>query len=216
LIGRVDRWVLEEACARMCEFQQIQPRKNQLTLSVNLSGRELLQSDLAEQVAGILKRTGLSPRSLRLEITESVLVENEAQARKCLSSLKELGVALCLDDFGTGYSSLSYLHRMPVDAIKVDVSFVRTMGSDEKNRRIVETVVLLGKKLGLEVVAEGVETPSQAAQLLLLGCTLAQGYLYGSPFDAEAAKHHLRQREPRALPAADGTLGDELKADFKS
>jgi diguanylate cyclase (GGDEF)-like protein/PAS domain S-box-containing protein len=199
LIGRVDRWVLEEACKRMCEFQQINPRKGALTLSVNLSGRELLQHDLADQVAAILKRTGLSPRSLKLEITESVLVENEAQARRCLSSLKELGVALCLDDFGTGYSSLSYLHRMPVDGIKVDVSFVRTMGSDEKNRRIVESVVLLGKKLGLEVVAEGVETPSQAAQLLLLGCTLAQGYLYGAPFDAETAKHHLRQREGRAL-----------------
>ncbi len=200
LIGRLDRWVLEEACARMAEFQQIQPRKQPLTLSVNLSGRELLQGDLAEQVSAILARTGLSPRSLRLEITESVLVENEAQARRSLSSLKELGVGLCLDDFGTGYSSLSYLHRMPVDAIKVDVSFVRTMGSDEKNRRIVETVVLLGKKLGLEVVAEGVETPSQAAQLLLLGCTLAQGFLYGNPFDAETAKHHLRQRESRQLP----------------
>ena len=202
LIGRLDRWVLEEACAKMREFQEIHPGTPGLTISVNLSGRELLQPDLADQVAAILERTGLSPKSLRLEITESVMVDNEAQARGSLSSLKELGVSLCLDDFGTGFSSLSYLHRMPVDALKVDVAFVRTMGSDEKNRRIVETILLLGKQLGLEVVAEGVETEPQAAQLQLLGCVRAQGYLYGRPFDAEAARQRLREKKrARTEPA---------------
>ncbi len=194
LIGRLDRWVLEEACAQMRDFQQIHAGTAALTISVNLSGRELLQADLAEQVAAILERTGLAARSLRMEITESVLVENELQARRSLSRLKELGVSLCLDDFGTGFSSLSYLHQMPVDALKIDVTFVRTMGTDEKNRRIIETILLLGKQLGLEVVAEGVETLPQAAQLSALGCERAQGFLFGRPFDAETARLQLVER----------------------
>ena len=198
LIGLMDRWVLEEACTTMRALQDAHPRTPPLTLSVNLSGRELLQLDLVEQIEGILARTGLDPRSLRLEITETVLVENESQAHRCLTMLKGLGLRLCLDDFGTGYSSLSYLHRMPIDVLKVDASFVRGMG-DEKNRRIVETVVLLGKNLGLEVVAEGVETPAQASMLLRLGCELAQGYLYGAPFVAERVAEVLSMEEAAAI-----------------
>ena len=198
LIGLMDRWVLEEACTTMRALQDAHPRTPPLTLSVNLSGRELLQLDLVEQIEGILGRTGLDPRSLRLEITETVLVENESQAHRCLTMLKGLGLRLCLDDFGTGYSSLSYLHRMPIDVLKVDASFVRGMG-DEKNRRIVETVVLLGKNLGLEVVAEGVETPAQASMLLRLGCELAQGYLYGAPFVAERVAEVLSMEEAAAI-----------------
>ena len=198
LIGLMDRWVLEEACTTMRALQDAHPRTPPLSLSVNLSGRELLQVDLVEQIEGILARTGLDPRSLRLEITESVLVENESQAHRSLNLLKALGLRLCLDDFGTGYSSLSYLHRMPIDVLKVDSSFVRAM-ADEKNRRIVETVVLLGKNLGLEVVAEGVETPAQASMLLRLGCELAQGYLYGAPFAAERAAEVLSMEDAASI-----------------
>ncbi len=186
LIGLLDRWVLEEACTTMRALQDAHPREEPLSISVNLSGRELLQPDLVEQVEGILARTGLDPRTLRLEITETVLVENEAEAHRCLTRLKALGLKLCLDDFGTGYSSLSYLHRMPIDVLKIDASFVRQI-TEEKHRRIVETLVMLGKNLGLEVVAEGVETEPQAQTLLKLGCGHAQGYLYGAPLEVEKA-----------------------------
>jgi diguanylate cyclase (GGDEF)-like protein/PAS domain S-box-containing protein len=197
LVSLLDRWVLEEACRTMVSLQQRHPRPEPLSISVNLSGRELLQPELAEQVEQILARTGLAPRSLKLEITETVLVENEAPALRCLTSLKALGVRLCLDDFGTGYSSLSYLHRMPIDVLKVDASFVRQVG-EEKNRRIVETLVLLGQNLGLDVVAEGVETLAQAAELLGLGCELAQGFLYAEPLPAAQAEQMLGREEAEA------------------
>jgi EAL domain-containing protein (putative c-di-GMP-specific phosphodiesterase class I) len=190
LIGLLDRWVLEEACTTMRALQEAHPRAAALSIAVNLSGREILQPDLVEQVEGILTRTGLDPRALRLEITETVLVENEAEAHRCLTRLKALGLKLCLDDFGTGYSSLSYLHRMPIDVLKVDASFVRHV-TEEKNRRIVETLVLLGRNLGLEVVAEGVETRAQAETLLRLGCGYAQGYLFAEPLGPEEAADAL-------------------------
>ena len=194
LIGLLDRWVLEEACTTMRALQEAYPRSEPLSIAVNLSGRELLQADLVEQVEGILARTELDPRTLRLEITETVLVENEAQAHRSLTRLKALGLRLCLDDFGTGYSSLSYLHRMPIDVLKVDASFVRLL-HEEKNRRIVETLVMLGKNLGLEVVAEGVETAPQAAALQHLGCQLGQGYLFGAPMGPERASQVLAMEE---------------------
>jgi EAL domain-containing protein (putative c-di-GMP-specific phosphodiesterase class I) len=199
IIGAVGKWVLAEACGQMRALQQRFPRGVPLSLSVNLSGRQILQPDLVEQIAAVLLDTGLDPRTLRLELTESVLVENEAAALRCLLGLRALGLKLAIDDFGTGYSSLSYLHRMPIDVLKIDASFVRTMGVDEKNRRIVETVLLLGKNLGVEVIAEGVETAAQALALQRLGCELVQGYLYSEPVDIEAASALLREEAPRAL-----------------
>jgi EAL domain-containing protein (putative c-di-GMP-specific phosphodiesterase class I) len=163
------------------------PRIPALTLSVNISGRQVLQPDLVEQIDETLRSTGLDPRSLRLEITESVLVENASTAMRCVTRLRQLGLQLCIDDFGTGYSSLSYLHRLPIDLLKIDASFVRTMGSDDKNRRIVETILLLGRNLGVEVIAEGVESSAQAAALHRLGCTLVQGFLFSPPVDIDGA-----------------------------
>jgi len=187
VIGSLGRWVLQEACTQMRRLQIAYPRLPALTLSVNVSGRQVLQPDLVEQIDDTLRATGLDARSLRLEITESVLVENAAAATRCLMRLRQLGLQLCIDDFGTGYSSLSYLHRLPIDLLKIDSSFVRTMGSDEKNRRIVETILLLGRNLGVEVVAEGVETSAQATALHRLGCGLVQGYLFSYPVDIDDA-----------------------------
>jgi len=187
VIGSLGRWILQEACTQMRRLQAAHPRLPALTLSVNVSGRQVLQPDLVEQIDDTLRATGLDARSLRLEITESVLVENAAAATRCLMRLRQLGLQLCIDDFGTGYSSLSYLHRLPIDLLKIDSSFVRTMGSDEKNRRIVETILLLGRNLGVEVVAEGVETSAQASALHRLGCGLVQGYLFSHPLDIEDA-----------------------------
>src|SRR5919109_3193925 len=187
VIGSLGRWVMQEACTQMRRLQAKHPRAPALTLSVNISGRQVLQPDLVEQIDDTLRATGLDARSLRLEITESVLVENAAAATRCLMRLRQLGLQLCIDDFGTGYSSLSYLHRLPIDLLKIDSSFVRTMGSDDKNRRIVETILLLGRNLGVEVIAEGVESNAQAQALHRLGCGLVQGHLFSEAVDVEEA-----------------------------
>ena len=201
VIGPVGKWVLAEACGQMRAIQLLFPRAPQLSLSVNLSGRQILQPDLVEQIGGVLEATRLDPRTLQLELTESVLVENETAALRCLTRLRSLGLKLAIDDFGTGYSSLSYLHRMPIDVLKIDASFVRTMLSDEKNRRIVETILLLGKNLGVEVIAEGVETQAQAQALQRMGCELVQGFLYSQAVDIDAASALLSDEaaEPRSL-----------------
>ena len=191
VIGPVGRWVLLESCRQMRELQELHPRTPPLTLAVNISGRQVLQPDLVEQISDVLDATGLDPKSLRLELTETVLVENEAAAARCLNRLRNLGVKLVIDDFGTGYSSLSYLHRMPIDLLKIDASFVQTMGSDEKNRRIVETILSLGKNLGVEVIAEGVETAAQAQALQRMGCGLVQGYLFSEAVDVIGATKML-------------------------
>jgi diguanylate cyclase (GGDEF)-like protein/PAS domain S-box-containing protein len=207
VIGVLGRWVLAEACRQMKAMQQLYPRTPGLTLSVNVSGRQILQPDLVEQISDVLQATGLDPRLLRLELTESVLVENEAAASRCLNRLRQLGLKLSIDDFGTGYSSLSYLHRMPIDVLKIDASFVQTMAHDEKNRRIVETILSLGRNLGVEVIAEGVETAAQAQALHRLGCGFVQGHLFSEAVDADSAvallsKDSVFAPHLRALSAA--------------
>ena len=196
VIGVVGRFVLSEACRQMRVFQQLKPHGPGLSLSVNVSGRQILQPDLVEQVGGVLQATGLDPRLLRLELTESVLVENEATAARCLHRLRQLGLKIAIDDFGTGYSSLSYLHRMPIDLLKIDASFVQTMVTDEKNRRIVETILALGKNLGVDVIAEGVETAQQAQVLTRLGCCYVQGHLFSEAVDEDAAARLLESDTP--------------------
>ena len=196
VIGVVGRWVLTEACRQMRGLQQLQPRGAGLSLAVNVSGRQILQPDLVEQVGEILNHSGLDPRLLRLELTESALVQNESAAARCLHRLRHLGLKLAIDDFGTGYSSLSYLHRMPIDVLKIDASFVQTMATDEKNRRIVETILSLGKNLGVEVIAEGVETAQQARVLTGLGCSYVQGHLFSPAVDADAAARMLSSDHP--------------------
>ena len=186
VIGVVGRFVLSEACRQMRVLQQLRPHGAGLSLAVNVSGRQILQPDLVEQVGEVLAATGLDPRLLRLELTESVLVENEATAARCLHSLRQLGLKIAIDDFGTGYSSLSYLHRMPIDLLKIDASFVQTMATDEKNRRIVETILALGRNLGVDVIAEGVETAQQAQVLTGLGCNYVQGHLFSEAVDDAA------------------------------
>ncbi len=193
VISAMGRWVLLEACRQMRALQQLYPRTPGLSLSVNVSGRQILQPDLVEQISDVLEATSFDPRLLRLELTETVLVENEAAASRCLNRLRQLGLKLVIDDFGTGYSSLSYLHRMPIDILKIDASFVQTMGVDEKNRRIVETILALGKNLGVEVIAEGVETTAQAQVLQRLGCELVQGHLFSEAVDVDGVTNLLQQ-----------------------
>jgi EAL domain-containing protein (putative c-di-GMP-specific phosphodiesterase class I) len=187
LVGQLDRQVLEEACATLRELHRSWPRTPPLTLSVNLSGRELLKPDLVPEVERIISASGLEPRLVSLEITEAVLVDNEEQARRSLDGLRRLGLRVCLDDFGTGCSSLGSLHRLPLDGLKVHGSFVDSMVADRHDLRVVESLVLLGHNLGLEVIAEGVERDEQARELTRMGCDRAQGFLFGSPLDRNAA-----------------------------
>ncbi|MDX6270705.1 MAG: hypothetical protein QOD28_1928 [Acidobacteriota bacterium] len=187
-------WVLEEACNQLHAWQLASPANRALTMSVNLSGKQLTQADVTEQVQDVLSRTGLDPRHLKLEITESVVMENAEAAAVVLARLRALGVGLSIDDFGTGYSSLSYLHRFPVNALKVDRSFVSRMTSGDENLEIVRTIVTLARNLGMDVVAEGIETGEQLAQLKALKCDYGQGYFFAKPLDAPAAEDLLLTR----------------------
>lgn len=189
LIVPLGRWVLYEACRQLRQWQR--QFSTHLTVSVNISARQFGQSDLIEQVQQILEETQLNADSLKLEITESVLMDNAETATTMLLQLKALGVKLYMDDFGTGYSSLSYLHRFPVDALKIDRSFINSMGnadSDSEGVPIVQTIVTLAQNLGMDVIAEGIETPQQLAQLQKLKCTYGQGYFFSPPLASPLVK----------------------------
>ncbi|HEU0012286.1 MAG TPA: EAL domain-containing protein [Longimicrobium sp.] len=186
LIVQVGAHVLAEACRSLAAWGRDLPAAAALGVSVNLSVKQLAQADLVEQVRRTLEGSGMEPGRLRLEVTESVLVENPAAAAATLGRLKELGLRVLMDDFGTGWSSLSALHRLPVDGLKVDRSFVAAMGRDGRAGELVASVVALAHALGLEVVAEGIERPDQLAGLRALGCDAAQGFLFSPAIDADA------------------------------
>jgi diguanylate cyclase (GGDEF)-like protein/PAS domain S-box-containing protein len=186
LILPIGMWVLREAANELARFQSAARTPMPLTISVNLSCRQFLQPDLVPQIERILLETGLDPHRLRMEITESVIMEHVETAFTTLSRLKALGVKLAMDDFGKGYSSLSYLHQFPFDTLKIDRSFIARLGGGE-NMEIVRTIVSLANGLGLDVVAEGVETTTQLSLLRELGCQFGQGYLLSRPLSGEAA-----------------------------
>jgi diguanylate cyclase (GGDEF)-like protein/PAS domain S-box-containing protein len=181
-------WVLRQACRQIHIWQQQVPVHSPLIVSVNISGKQLTQSHLVTQIKQILRETGLDASSLKLEITESVLVDNIEAAVPILKQLKALGIGLSIDDFGTGYSSLSYLHQMPIDTLKIDRSFVHDVDCDPEKIEIIRTVVGLSWNLGMNVVAEGVETKKQMYQLQALNCDYGQGYFFSRPVNAKAAK----------------------------
>jgi diguanylate cyclase (GGDEF)-like protein/PAS domain S-box-containing protein len=187
LIIPLGAWVLRQACKQTRTWQKRLPSHPFLLVSVNLSGVQFFQPDLVELIGGILQEADLEPRSVKLEITESVLMDNVDSATSMLTRLHALGVKLGLDDFGTGYSSLSCLHRYPFDVLKLDKSFVQRLGTDDESAEIVRTIITLAHNLGLEVIAEGIETPQQLAHLKALGCEYGQGYLFSQPLDVDAA-----------------------------
>ena len=216
LIMALGSWILEESCRQMQDWHMQHPANRALTMNVNLSSKQLIQSGLVQEVKSILQKTGLSARSLKLEITESVVMENAEMATTMLKQLSDLDVHLCIDDFGTGYSSLSYLHRFPVDTLKIDRSFVNRIQEKDENVEIVRTIATLARNLGMEVVAAGVESIEQLACLKALNCEYAQGYHFSRPLIAEDAASFIEaDRERRAEDeGADGALELVASASF--
>ena len=196
LIIPMGQWITHEACRQMQHWQAKFPREQPLLVSVNLSGKQFSQPDLVERIEQTLQETGLDGHSLKLEITESMAMTDVESTIALLHRLKALHLQLSIDDFGTGYSSLSYLHRFPTDTIKVDRSFVSRMGDESEDAQIVQTIIVLGHNLGMDIVAEGVETAEQLASLRELKCEYGQGFFFSKPLVAEAAEA-LLQTDPQ-------------------
>lgn len=217
LILPISWWVLQEACEQLSQWQQQYPSPSPWFVSVNFSSKQFSEVGLISRIEEILVQTGLSPQCLKLEITESAIMEQaEATAAKLLE-IKALGIQLGIDDFGTGYSSLSYLHRFPVDILKIDRSFVSQMDSHE-NLQIVQTITVLAHNLGMKAVAEGVETAEQAAQLRAMACQYAQGYFFSKPMDASSMasllKTHLQSSSLESAVAPLARLQFQVNAAY--
>ncbi|MDE5079728.1 MAG: EAL domain-containing protein, partial [Trichodesmium sp. St2_bin6] len=200
LIIPLGLWILREACFQLRKWQDQLPNNYDLKINVNLSVKQLTQVDLIDQIDKIILETQLDAKNLKLEITESSLIENNESIRGKMSQLRARNIDLCIDDFGTGYSSFNYLYNFPINTLKIDRSFVNRIGiTNLVNDKLIEpteiirSIITLSHNLGINVVAEGVETPEQALQLQALKCEYAQGYLFSQPLDMAAATSLVAQ-----------------------
>jgi len=184
LVTEIGKWVMRRGCRVLAGWQSQFPGLD-ISLSLNLSPKDLLQASLVPVLTELLHETGLDARYIKLEITETAVMDNPEQATSRLERLQKMGFQIAMDDFGTGYSSLSYLQRLPIDILKIDRSFVQTMLENPNNLEIIKAIIGLGKILDLRIVAEGVETRQQLETLQELGCDLAQGFLLGRPMSKE-------------------------------
>ena len=199
MIVQIGQWVLRESCRRMQIWETrrrlFDPSSQPLTMSVNLSCKQFLQPDLVEQVEAALSEAGLPASCLKLEITESHIMENTDLAIAMMNRLRVLGVEFSLDDFGTGYSSLDHLHRLPVSYLKIDRSFVNRMRANGENCEIVQTIIMLAQNFKMSVIAEGIETEEQSGQLRQMGSEFGQGFLFAQPESAEKVEEWFMQKE---------------------
>ncbi|MDD5177266.1 MAG: EAL domain-containing protein [Sterolibacterium sp.] len=191
LILPLGQWVLETACAQLADWA-LRPGTNHLTVAVNVSARQFRQADFVDQVVEVIERSGADPQRLKLELTESLLLDDVEDIIAKMTALKARGVGFSLDDFGTGYSSLSYLKRLPLDQLKIDQSFVRDVFTDPNDAAIARTIVALAQGMGLSVIAEGVETEEQRDFLAGQGCHACQGYLFSRPLPLAAFEKFLK------------------------
>jgi diguanylate cyclase (GGDEF)-like protein len=194
LIIPITNWILKETTSQLAAWHRISPAYENLIVSVNISGKHLAQDCLTEEVRKALQETEINPYCLKLEVTESVAMENAEHTIVILNKLKDLGVQLSIDDFGTGYSSLSYLHRLPFDTLKIDRSFVNNVSETGENSEILQTIIHLAKNLKMRAIAEGIETEAQLQILRSLDCDFAQGYLFSKPLPKEEMEKLLYQR----------------------
>lgn len=209
MILPIGDWGLEEACNQIMRWNKDDPRNQSLRVCVNLSARQFARKGLADHVQWLLLQSGASSQQLGLEMTESSLIPNVKTARAVLDCLRALGVSLLMDDFGTGYSSLNHLHSFPFDVLKIDRSFVGRITEGDQARQIVRTIIELARVLGMDVVAEGIETREQYTQLRQLGCRFGQGYLFAKPMTADATTKLLRL-PGRILPEPEETTREAV------
>ena len=202
LIVPIGQWVLSEACKQARLWQVEYPTTPPLVMSVNLSAKQFQNPKLLEEITQALDESGLAASCLKLEITESTVMQDAPVTLTKLNELKELGVRLAIDDFGTGYSSLGYLKRFPVDTLKIDRSFVKGLSPDGGDNAIVRAVVTVAKSLNMDVTAEGVETEGQLAELKALGCDRGQGFLFARPVTAERVAPLLASDQPKEKEVA--------------
>jgi EAL domain-containing protein (putative c-di-GMP-specific phosphodiesterase class I) len=192
LIVPIGNWVLNSACAQISAWQQGSQTLG-MTLAVNVSAKQFRQVDFVSQVEASIQYYGIIPRLLKLELTESLLLEDISGTVATMHALKKIGVQFSLDDFGTGYSSLQYLKQLPLNQIKIDQSFVRDIAIDQNDAAIVQTIIAMAETLGFDVIAEGVETEMQRDFLDLRGCHAYQGYLFGKPMPIEQLEELIKQ-----------------------
>jgi EAL domain-containing protein (putative c-di-GMP-specific phosphodiesterase class I) len=204
LILPMGRWAITEAIGATVEWQQLDPDGPPTRIAINLSARQLSDPQLPNELDRAIEASGIEPVTIELEITETALLEEAEDPERCVRQLKDLGVRIVLDDFGTGFSSLGYLRRFPLDAIKLDRTFVEHLVDREEDAAIVRAVVEMAGALGLDVVAEGVETADQLLAVWELGCQHAQGFYFAEPTPAREVSEMLR--EP---PWAPVRLGDK-------
>ncbi len=197
MVVHIDRWVMAEACRAVSAWQNEFPSRPPLTMSVNVSARQLQDPELTREVERCVRNAGLDPGSLTLEITEGVLLQDSEATARIFQDLKDLGIRLAIDDFGIGFSSLSYLRRLPVDVVKIDRSFVAGVASVSEEWTLARGIVKLVHGLGFETIAEGVERADQKAHLRALGCRLAQGYYFARPMDEPALRQLLAEKTSR-------------------
>ena len=215
LILPIGKWVIEESCRQMRQWQEQFAAARLMVINVNLSARQLEQKDLVEQIAKVLEETGLNPNCLKLEITESVIMSNAEEAVETVCALRRMGVRVSIDDFGTGYSSLSYLHRFPINTLKVDRSFISRIGNADEHSEIIRTIITLAFNLGIDVVAEGVENVEQLDFLREMKCSYGQGFYYSRPVNSLSAAgmiEKLRQTElsPIISPVCEINLTESI------
>ena len=200
LIVPLGYWVLDEACRQIHTWQIQYPKVPPLSINVNLSTRQCAQPDLVKNITKILKKNDLNPRSLKLELTESLIIEESGSTAAILTELRDMGIQVQIDDFGTGYSSLSYLHTLPIDTLKIDRSFISRLGTSPNNTEIVQTIFSLAHSLGMKVIAEGVETNEQLSSLQAMNCEYAQGFLFAKPVNSMEAGNLLGKSNGKVEP----------------
>ena len=192
LVLSIGKWVLDAACSQLRGWQQNTHTRG-LALSINVSANQFRQVDFVEQVKATIEQYDVPPEQLKLELTESMLLENIEETIVTMNALHDIGVKLSLDDFGTGYSSLQYLKRLPLDQIKIDQSFVRDISFDSSDKAIVDTIIIMASNLNMEIIAEGVATKEQRQLLHDSGCVNYQGYLFGKPVSVEEFEEQLKR-----------------------
>ncbi|NJN73410.1 MAG: EAL domain-containing protein [Limnothrix sp. RL_2_0] len=210
LIIPISQWVLEEGCRQFKEWQDELGLDASITISINLSSRQFSQNNLKKQVEEILERTGLDPSALKLEITESTVMDDIEEAARMLKELKTINVRLSVDDFGTGYSSLSYLSNFPIDTLKIDRSFVDKIKKDNDSLAIPNALVMLGHSLGMDIIAEGIETPEQLEILKKIGCEFGQGFYFSKPLNKKDATRFIKRWSHNKFDACIAANVEEL------